>query len=234
VEPLPQTRQVLTALAAVGGGDLEETLLGVADRVSTLIPSCVGLSLSVVEADLTLTFVATSAQAQALDGVQGAHGGPCVDSPRSGEMLTVVDVLDESRWQEYAQAAAAEGVRSSLSLPLLDASGAVGAALNVYAAEPHAFDGVLEDLRSAVGPLTGRVTTNADLPFSTRDRAADAPRRMAEESTVATAVGCLVAQRGIGPDEARDLLTARARQGEVTVVQAAQAVLDAVADGQRG
>ncbi len=233
MEPLPQTRQVLTALATTSGTDLERDLLAVADRIGDLVPSCVGVSLSMVGVDLTLTFVATTPPAQVVDAVQGAHGGPCVTSPVTGEEVSVPDVLDEARWREFAGTAAAEGVRSSLSMPLLEPSGGVTASVNVYAAEPHAFDAVLEDVRRAVGPLAGQVTTNADLSFASRTRAESAPDLMADRSTIATAVGCLIAEHAIEAAAAEALLAAEAAHHGVPLVVAARSVLDRVADGRR-
>lgn len=234
MHPLPQTRQVLVALAATGGDGLEDGLAAVADQIGALVPSCVGVSLSVAGTDLTLTFVASTPLATVLDAVQGAHGGPCVAAPLLTHDVPVPDVLDEDRWREYAAAAAAEGVRSSLSMPLVDRAGVVTAAVNVYAAEPHAFDGLVDALHQALGPLAAHVTTNADLAFTTRDRAEATPRRMAEHSVVATAVGCLVAQHRVTPGAAQVLLEQRAARDGVDQVTAAQAVLDEVAGGPPG
>lgn len=171
MEPLPETRRVLAVLAEVDGSDLETDLRGVAERIADVVPSCVGVSLTLWGAELTLTFVSPSTRALTLDLAQSSHGGPCLSSAQDGEELSVPDVLDERRWQEYATAAAAEGVRSSLSVPLIDRAGAVSASLNIYAAQPRAFDGKVEQVRRLAGELAGEATTNADLPFASRRRA---------------------------------------------------------------
>ena len=44
--------------------------------------------------------------------------GPCVDAGRAGQMFLVDDMRTKQRWPDYAQNVAADGVLSSLSVPL--------------------------------------------------------------------------------------------------------------------
>ncbi|WP_454050177.1 GAF domain-containing protein [Cellulomonas sp. Marseille-Q8402] len=226
MQPLPQTRQVLAFLAVSGGSEVEDRLRSVADRISALVPSCVGVSLTIPQEDLTLTFVSTSPRALALDMAQSAHGGPCVRSVRTGEELSARDLLDEDRWQRYATTAAAEGVRASLSLPLLDDAGRVTASLNVYAGDPGAFDDVVEPLRGLAGEMTGPVTTNADLSFTSRDRAERSAEELERRRSVDVAIGCLMAMHQIGPADARALLESEAELSDVDLATAADVVLE--------
>lgn len=231
MQPLPETRQVLSYLAAAGSGDVEDTLQSLADRIETIVPSTVGVSLAVLTEDLTLTFVSTSSRSLAIDLAQSEHGGPCLESAASGEERSAPDLLDEDRWQMYATAATEEGVRSSLSMPVETATGSVRASLNVYAADPRAFEGRVELLRAAVGALAGLVTTNADLTFASRARAVRAPQELAMRGVVDTAVGFLVAKHALRPDAARMLLLAQAQEAGVDVVDHAHTVLQEAGQG---
>jgi GAF domain-containing protein len=152
VEPLPETAEALRELARVGEVSLGITLYAMATRVRAVVPELVGLSLAVLEDEVTLTLVASSERLAALDAVQYLDGGPCVAAAARAEPLdvNVDDLLDEGRWQLYAAASAASGVASSLSLPVMDGARVVGG-VNLYAATPDAFTGKHEEIAEAIG-----------------------------------------------------------------------------------
>ncbi|MFS0699539.1 GAF and ANTAR domain-containing protein [Cellulomonas sp. 179-A 4D5 NHS] len=226
MEPIPQTSEVLRELRTTGGPDLEAMLRDMAERVSRVVPSCTGMSLSVADAGLTFTLVSTSEQTSALDGVQYATSGPCVQTALEGIELTVQDVLNEDRWQRFAAAAAAENVRSSLSLPLL--VGGWHGSINLYAADPRAFTGDLEELRAIVGPGIDVAVTNADLPFRTRTYATDAPRSLGDLDLIEQAVGMLMAQEGLDPDRARQHLQDAAERAGIDQLTLARTLISAL------
>jgi GAF domain-containing protein len=223
VEPIPETLEVMRALRGTGT-DLESTMRQLADLVVELVPTCVGLSLSVPQADLTLTMVATNRRVAALDGVQYLHGGPCVDSSHDGVEIAMDDALSEERWHEFAVAAAASGVRSSLSIPLLRDGVATGA-VNVYAADAHAFDGRADALRALLGRTAGIAVTDADLPFRTREAAQNAPGTLRDRDLLDTAIGFVAATNRVTVEEARRLLHDAARRATVDPVALARMVL---------
>lgn len=85
----------------------------------------------------------TSPMIADLDGLQAElHEGPCIDSAFDAEQVTVVD-LDTAehreRWPRFAPAATERGVTSMLAVELFSEPGTTGA-LNMYSAEPGAFD----------------------------------------------------------------------------------------------
>jgi GAF domain-containing protein len=224
VEPIPETLEVMRSFHRIVGADLESTLRELADLVVQLVPSCVGLSLSVPHADVTLTMVATTQRVAALDAVQYLHGGPCVDSAHGGAELGMEESLSEERWHEFAVAAATSGVRSSLSIPLVE-NGVAKGAVNVYAADPHAFDGRVEALRALLGRTAGIAVTDADLPFRTRDTAREAPATLRDRDLVDTAVGFVAATHRVGVDEARRMLHDAAERATVDPVTLARTLL---------
>jgi GAF domain-containing protein len=225
VEPIPETREVLSGLSVTSRSDVEASMRRLADLVVELVPSCVGLSLSVSGAALTFTMVSTSERAAALDGVQYLGGtGPCVDAVDSGDELGMDDALSEQRWHEYALAASAAGVRSSLSIPVLRGEEVVGA-VNLYAADPHAFDGRADALRALIRASTGPAAANADLSFSTRAAARAAPGTLRERAVVDMAVGFVAASRGMSIGDARRLLSDAAERARIDVPTLAETVL---------
>jgi GAF domain-containing protein len=209
VEPLPETREAMRDLAHL---------------VAQLIPSCLGLSLSVPRTGVTLTMVATTARAAVLDGVQYLDGGPCVDAIAEASEMSMADALDEDRWHRYAVAAATGGVRSSLSIPVLDDGRATGA-VNIYAADPHAFDGRVDAVRALVGRSAGVAVTDADLAFRTREVAREAPAILRDRELVDTATGFVAAAHRVTVEEAERTLSDAARRAGIDVVTLARTVL---------
>ena len=153
MEPVPETREVLRRIDEWSEADQLGGLQKQGDRVRGIVPSCVGLSVSYNESGLTFTLVASSAEIAALDGVQYSVGGPCVDAVHEDSVICAGGeggLLDEGRWADFARAAAARGVASTLSLPVHHAGRVIGG-VNVYASEPQAFDGKHERVAAVLG-----------------------------------------------------------------------------------
>jgi hypothetical protein len=224
VEPVPETAEVLRSLNQTSERDLAAMIDALAERVVAIVPSCVGLSVSLLDSGLTFTLVATTEQVAALDAVQYVASGPCVESASTGDEIQLDDVLDEARWQHFARAAAAQDVRSTLSLPVV-AGGGITGAVNLYAADPRAFAGVEAELRRAVGGGGDLGVSNADLPFRTRESARGATRTLDELDVVEQAVGFVMAEQRVGADEARRRLTDAAERARVDVPSAARALM---------
>src|SRR5215213_8650244 len=102
MEPLPEVRAAFDELALLleEPSDLEGQLEAVSAVAKGLVPSAVGVSLSVfVEGD-TFTVTATAPDAALVDSAQYLdEAGPCLEAIQSGEPVLVDDVLNEDRWQ---------------------------------------------------------------------------------------------------------------------------------------
>jgi GAF domain-containing protein len=225
VEPIPQTRHALEHFTQSGEDKLSPELARMGRRALEIVPECVGLSLGLFHHGLTFTLAATSDKIAELDAVQYIDGGPCVDAAQAGREVEVDDLLDEEHWQLFAQTSAAAGVRSSLTLPLLDSRGSVIGTVNLYASSPEAFESRVEQLAEALGSSAAKAVSNADLSFDTRLEAAEAPQRLVEEDEVNTAVGMIVASQDVDIATARERLRAAAARADVTEGQVARVVL---------
>jgi GAF domain-containing protein len=224
VEPIPQTRHALEHFSRAGEDELQAELARMGRRAVEIVPECVGLSLGSLRHGLTFTLAATSDEIAGLDAVQYLDGGPCVDAAQSRREVEVDDLLDEEQWQMFAQTSAAAGVRSSLTLPLLDSRGSVIGTVNLYASSPDAFESRIEPLADALGASAAKAVSNADLSFDTRLVAAEAPRRLVEQDEVDTAAGMLVASQDVDIATARERLRAAAARAGITEVQVARVV----------
>lgn len=225
MEPIPETAAALAELAASGDSGLRAELDLRARLVRTFVPDCVGISLASVQHGVTFTLVATSEEIAVLDAVQYLYGGPCVDAAHTDEVWEFTSddeaLLDETGWHRFARATAAHTVASTLSLPLLHDGDVVGT-VNLYAASAQAFTGVHEELATIFGAWAPGAVTNADLSFSTRDTAREAPQTLRDRARVDRAVEMLAAAADLTAEEARDSLREAARRAGVTEARLAE------------
>jgi GAF domain-containing protein len=234
VEPIPQTREALAELTNQGDPEVGVALLRMGRKAREVAPACVGLSLSMLDEDLTFTLVASSQEVAGLDAVQYLDGGPCVRGSHTGETVDVRndDMITEQEWLMYAQACAAAGVRSSLTLPIVRSERVIGT-VNLYGATPDAFDGLHEQLASALGVTAENAVVNADLSFRTRLEAEQAPRRLADQDDVDIALGTIARHQGVDIATAQIRLRSAAARAGITEGQAARAVLGVLMPDQR-
>ena len=172
-----------------------------------MAPALVGVSVAFREQGVTFTLVATSDEIAALDGVQYLQSGPCVDAldAEQGLATDAQDLFSEPRWLALAQASAAAGVRSTLTFPIMLAGEVIGT-VNLYGGTADAFAGKHEALATVFGGWAPMAVTNADLSFSTRRAAQDAPTRLRRNALVDAATGLLAARHDITTEEARQRL----------------------------
>jgi GAF domain-containing protein len=217
MEPIRETIEAVEEFGPFGAGDVLQLLVERGRQVRSLVPDCVGVSLSLLDHDVTLTLVATSAELAALDGVQYLFDGPCVAAVRTDEVIDCATrgVLDERGWHEFARATAARHVASTLTLPLR-AEGRVVGSVNLYAASEAAFSTVQQDVADIFDAWAPGAVTNADLSFRTRDVAEQAPAHLRERLRHDYAVGYIAVSHGVSIDEARHLLRDAAQRSGVS------------------
>ena len=116
-------------------------------------------------------------------------------------------------------------MRASLSLPLGGAGGQIPGAINLYAAEPHAFKGKERLLAEAFQTPAENFVTNADLSFMTREAARRLPDQMEDRAKVDQASGMLSVMLGWSPDEARTRLRSAAGTAGTPVATVAEVLI---------
>ena len=206
MEPLPEVRAAAERLAALTGIDLLQSIEGVAEVATAIVPSCVAVSLTIIVDGHPFTVTSTTEDGAVLDATQYLDGGPCVDTARIAAPVSVPDVLDERRWQTYDRAAAQLGVRSSLSLPIWGPDGQTPGAINLYASEPDAFRDNADVLAVAFRVPAEQLVANADLSFMTKRFAEELPERLDAKQRIDTAVGVLMGLHGWTAGETRSRL----------------------------
>jgi serine phosphatase RsbU (regulator of sigma subunit) len=119
--------------------ELRRALQDVARLAWNDVPGCDGASVSLLHDGTASTLSATQDRIRALDAAQYERGaGPCVSAMQDQTPVTVEDYGSETRWPDVANQARAAGVRSSLSLPLLQGRRTIGG-LNLYGSVVAAF-----------------------------------------------------------------------------------------------
>ena len=227
MRPVPETAEILERMRS--SGQEVPDLQKLADRVESVVPQCVGLSVSYPAEPLTFTLVSSGSPVARMDALQYLAGGPSV-SAVSEEMpreWRADDVLDEEGWRLFARGEAAQGVASTLSLPVRDCHGVV-ACVNLYASTPDAFTGHVDELATACGALAVDAVSNADLAFSTRLEAATTAVRLAEQDELDLAVGIVAARLEVSTDAAERLLRQAALRAYVPLPHLARVVIDSV------
>jgi len=228
MEPIPETHAALEELERYGDLQLREDLEQLVGRAKDRVPGLLGVSLGMLSQGLMLTYVASDLDVAALDAVQYVDDGPCEEAVRTAEVVQtdVNALLDEDRWRLFAQATAAAGIESTLSLPIRH-GGVVTGGVNLYGATPDTFHGHVEELANLFGAWAPGAVANADLSFDTRLEAVQSPGRLKAQAHVDQAIGLLVSARGLDPDAAEERLRSAAARAGVAVFVLARALVDA-------
>ena len=233
MEPIEESTRAFTELDAdIDDLQLLEDLRARSEQVARVVPDCIGMSVAVRELGVTLTLVSTNRKAAVLDATQYLGGGPCLEALERLDVLafTAEELFNEESWRLFSMAAAASGVASTLTLPVILDGGEVSGSVNLYASTPHAFDGHHRELADILGAWAAGATTNADLSFSTLDTARRAPRVLADKVLVETAAGVVMASAKVSADEALQRLADAARRAGISEIQVAEAVVVAGLD----
>ena len=234
MEPLPETREALAELVTLDGPQVDDLLSDLARRAADLVPDLVGLSLGLSREGVTFTLVSSSAGTAVVDAAQYLGGGPCVEVTEGRSQFLEVDTqdpLDEERWRIFAGLGAAAGVASSLSLPVYREGRLVGG-LNLYAASHGSFSGRHDALADLVGADSAEAVSNADLSFSSRQRAIAAPGILHDQQEIDTAVGLIAGLQGVDVQVAEDRLHEAAIRSGIPEALVARALVLALRPGR--
>lgn len=224
MEPIPETVEAIDEYGPFSArSDLVEQLRDAGRRVRAVAPTCVGMSVAMLQHGVTFTLVASDETTGVLDGAQYLDGGPCVEAAETGTLLHEDDLLSEERWRVLASAAGSRGVASSLSLPVVERGLVIGS-INLYGASATTFTGHVEALAEVLGAWAAGAITNADLSFDSLDRARAAPALLREETVVSIAAGVLASASASSVAAAQERLRQAALRAGVPVAVLAEAI----------
>lgn len=233
MEPIPETVEAIDEFGPFAEIDLLECLNDMANQLQDTVPDCVGLSLAYREYGVSFTLIATDQEIAALDGAQHPEGAPCVDGAKAERMLesSSEDQLGEAEWQHFAQFTTAAGIASTLTMPILAGAHIVGS-VDLYAATPRAFAGHHEAIAEIFSAWAPGAVANADLSFSTRAAAEQAPQKLRDDMRIQVAVGILMKRHNVGVAAAREQLGNAARRAGAAEAALAERLIAGVAHGE--
>jgi GAF domain-containing protein len=209
-------------------GDVEAFLADVAGRLDRAVaPSC-GAAVT-LRGPRPRTGGASNELAARVDAVQYDVGtGPCLTTLASGQELHVPDLAADTRWAEYGRRAAELGVRACFSAPVVVDDTTI-AVLKVYADHVRPFGPAdLATVRLHAREVAGGLLLAGNL-LRESATTADLRAAMATRRVIDLALGVLMAQAGVGPDEAFALLTRASQDRNIKLNVLAARLVESVA-----
>lgn len=218
---------IADGVRGAGPGEIPARLCDVAVQ---LLP-VTGASVSLHSDGMPVQLGASSAQAAYVTEIQATLGdGPCQSAAQSGTPVLARDLTagrDVLRWPVFAQQATAAGVRAVYSMPLGNDTVCVGT-LDLYRDTP----GDLTDRDMRTARLVAGMMTVALMALPRAEDAGDQDGEQwlsglaADHDQVYQAAGMIMAQLGIGTDEALARLRAHAFADGSTALDVARAVVE--------
>lgn len=225
-------RRLIDEFAGVGAKlrsytDVDEVLADLSHACRRLVPHAEHASTSRRERRGFVTIGATSDVPPRVDRIQYELGrGPCVDAILTDNLFNAGDLRTDPRWPDFGRRAAEEtGILSMLSFRLFfEDTGAADlmAALNLYAAKPHAFDEVDES-------VLGLVATHGALAVSAaqqRQRADGVTAALQSNRDIGAAIGVLMTRLMVTREQAFDLMRIASQRSNRKLRDIAEDVLE--------
>ena len=209
--PLQRSLAELSTLF-VSDQSVGDTLTRVATLAVEAVPVARFAGITMVVDDRVTTQVFTDPTCPEIDQAQYESGhGPCLDAFRQGSVIVVEALAGDDRWPEFAAAAMAQGVRSTLSLPMVAGDSVLGA-LNFYADVDRAFGDAEADTGRLFAAQAAVVLVNAQAYWGARMKSEHLERALVGREVIDMAKGIIMNVIGCGPDEAFDILVKQSQQ----------------------
>ena len=191
---------------------------GLAEIARDIIGAAEGAGVSLIDTDGTRVSVgATDPRVLEADDQQYELGqGPCMSAWLVGKPVYIADTHTDQRWQKWTTAAAPLGVRSCLSVPLLDKPTGLGA-MKVYSNTIDAFSDedrrLLINLARSAATLLGHIQAS-DTPQRISN---DVKASLAERDTIGVARGILMERFDVDRQAAMNHLIDLATDANTTI-----------------
>jgi GAF domain-containing protein len=186
--------------------DLRAVLGKVAEVAKRTLIDTGDVSVTLMRGSRAYTAAFTGPIALELDETQYQRGyGPCLDAAVSAQLLHIEDMSAETRWPDYAPVAAAQGIRSSVSVGLPIQEAILGA-LNLYERKPRFFDEAALDVVSNFAAYAAVAAANAHLYEDAATQARQMHEAMEHRAVIEQAKGIIMGDRRCSAQEAFDIL----------------------------
>ena len=215
----------------VGDHTVEETL----QRVATLAVDAVGpadlAGITMLVEGRQRTAVFTDPAAPEIDQAQYDTGeGPCVQAFQTRTVVRIPSTLADGPFHAFREAAAAHGITSTLSLPMIAAEVSVGA-MNLYSTQRETFTDADERTASQFAGHAAVVLVNAQAFWDAHELSMRLQDSMGIRAVIEQAKGILMAAQRCTADEAFDVLVAASQRENVKVRDIARRIVDRTSAG---
>ena len=209
----------------VNDGTLGDTLLRVSQMACEITPAkYAGITMIVEGAVKTAVF--THPDAPEIDEAQYRTGeGLCMYAFRDQRTYRIDSTLEDDRWPEFAQLAAAHGIHSTLSVPLAARAQKLGA-LNLYSESLGAFTEAHERSLLLFADQASIALANAQVYWDARQLSENLSQAIESRETISQAVGILIAIGGRSPDDAFQILVSASQRENRKVREIAQEIVN--------
>lgn len=189
------------------GRDLDDILSELTAIARRAVPAIDAASITLIRREKPFTAAYEGPLALRADELQYERGyGPCVDAGLAAQTFLIEDMAAETRWPEYAAKASADGVGSSLSIPLPYQGMSIGA-LNTYSTRPRAYSGEDIALAEEVAAWIAVALGTADAAARTSEELANLRLAMHSRAVIEQAKGVLIGRYQLDEDRAFAVLT---------------------------
>ena len=201
---------------------LEKTLREIVELACTALPGGDEAGITLLEAEGPRTAIASSATALEVDSSQygAVDGGPCLEAYRRQQIFRIDSTATDRRWPKFAAMAAAHGLGSTLSIPLVVGGDGLGA-LNIYCRRQHGFVDADERLAAMLGSCASVALINARGYWRAARLADQLGQALSTRGVIEQAKGVLIAWHGGSAEEAAHRLAEACQHNRLTLPEVA-------------
>jgi len=235
MQPFDPTQLTGLAHLVVPTEALDATLQRVADLALHEVDDCDMAGVTLLRDGAPVTAVFTDPEAPEIDVAQYEAGsGPCLDAFRTSSVLRIADTTVDTRWPELCAQAAAAGVRSTLSLPLVVGDTALGA-LNLYS---HRQNGFTDQSTALVFAAQAAVVlANSQAYWAAHNLSVQLENALTTRAVIEQAKGILMATHRCSAEQAFEILRTESNNANRKLRDVASDVIREIeasaADGDR-
>jgi GAF domain-containing protein len=205
---------------------LDDTLQRVADLACRNIGGADVAGVTLLRDGKPTTAVYTDPTSPEVDSAQyEARMGPCLDAFRHQQVFRIESTAEDEQWPDFSQACVEHGIMSTMSLPLGVRGNGIGA-LNLYSKEPAAFSEEDEQVGVMFATQASVALANAQLYNSAYRLTQQLQEALTSRAVIDQAKGILMAQHGMGADEAFDTLRTDSQRENRKLRDLAQELVD--------
>jgi GAF domain-containing protein len=212
----------------VADSSLGDTLQRVSEITVDAIPAAEIAGMSMLDQrGKPTTAVFTDPGSPAIDAAQYDSGnGPCLDAWRHQRVVRIDDMSTADDYPEFAEAAQAHGVQSTLSLPLVAGDHGVGA-LNLYARTKDAFSADDEGVGVDLATAAAVALANSSAYWGAVELGEQLSTAMRSRAVIEQAKGMLMARSpDLSADDAFNVLRQASQRENVKLRDIAQRIVD--------